>query len=183
MSMRWIWPLGLVTGAVLVLVGCPPEDYGTLVPATLTQINRIHGDPNMPPWEMRSRLADLGLDAATIDAVMSDKPLGNQSGGTLRTAYEKLTEPQYTALTPDELQIFAVQASSVDTALNVQFSDDQAQALANWFRDNDLNSGAEVDAYLNVPGHTAPAGIENGAETVRSLFVSFDYSLLLPELP
>jgi hypothetical protein len=183
MSMRWIWPLGLGTGVVLVLAGCPPEDYGTLVPATLTQINRIHNDPNMPPWEMRSRLADLGLDAATINVVLSDKVLGNQFGGTLRTAYDKLTEPQYTALTPDEIQIFAIQASSVGTALNVQFNDDQAQAVAKWFRDNDLNSGAEVDAYLNVPGHTAPPGIDNGADTVRSLFVSFDYSLLLPKLP
>jgi hypothetical protein len=183
MRFRLLLPVVLSLGVMLLLVGCPPEDYATLLPPTLPEIKRIHDDPNMPVAEMRSRLAELGLDPVTINALLQDKPLGNQFGGTLRTAYEKLVAPDFTALTPDEIQLFALQASQIDTTLNVQFTDEQAQALVVWFRDNSLFSPQDVTTYLDTPGNSAPSVITDEDQVIRSLFVDFDFSLLLPELP
>jgi hypothetical protein len=181
--MRWLIPAGLVLGLLLLIPGCPPEDYATLVPATLSEIDRIRNDPNMPPQEMRSRLAELGLDPTTINAVLAGQTLANQDGGSLRTAYDKLTAPDFTALTPDELQILATRETQVDTTLGLSLTDAQAQALANMLRDHDLLSSADVVAFLDQPGNNVPSVITDGEQTVRSMLVDFDFSRLLPLLP
>ncbi len=181
--MRYTLTTGLLSGTLLFLIGCPAESFDSLAPATLAEIDRIRNDTTMPVPEMRSRLAELGLDPITINAVLWDKPLGNQFGGTLRTAYEKLTIPDFTALTPDEIQMFAAKATEVDDTLSLQFNDQQAQALSNMFRNNSLTSPADLTSYLDTPGNSVPTAVGVGDEDVRSLFVDFDLSLLLPELP
>jgi hypothetical protein len=175
--------LSLSAGALTLLVGCPPEDYPSLLPPTQAQIARIHDDPDMSPSEMRSRLAELGLDPVTINAVMQDKPLGNQFGGTLRTAYGKLSSGNFTTLTPDEIQIYGTEIGGVDPALAVQLNDQQAQSVLTLFQSNDLQNPAEVAAWLDTPGNFVPAGLPDGETTIRNLFVDFDFDRLLPVLP
>jgi hypothetical protein len=181
MRLMLLLPVGL--SAVVMLVGCPPEDYAGLLPPTQAQIAQIHDDPNMPPPEMRSRLAELGLDPVTINAIMQDKPLGNQFGGTLRTAYDKLVSGNFTALTPDEIQLYAIAAGQVDPAVSVQINDAQAQALVTMFQDSDLQTPTQVAAWLDTPGNFVPAVLPDGATVVRNLFVDFDFRSLLPVLP
>jgi hypothetical protein len=176
-------PLALSAGVLALLLGCPPEDYASLLPPTLAEIKRIHDDPNLAAPEMRSRLTELGLDPVTINVIMQDKTLGNQFGGTLRTAYGKLVSGNFTALTPDEIQIYASQVNQVDSAISQQFTDAQAQALASLFQTNYLQNPTDVAAWLDTPGNFVPAVIPDGATVVRDLFVDFDFHRLLPILP
>jgi hypothetical protein len=175
-------PLVLSTGALTLLVGCPPEDYASLLPPTLAEITAIHDDTTLSPPEMRSRLAELGLDPVTINAVLQDKTLANQFGGTLRTAYDKLASGNFTALTPDEIQIYASQVNGIDPTISVQLSDAQAQDLLTMFQSNDLQNPTQVAAWLDTPGNFVPSSITDGATVVRNLFVDFDFHSLLPIL-
>jgi hypothetical protein len=129
---------------------------------------------------MRTQLEDLGLDPSTINGLLQDKPLGNQFGGDLRTLYAKLTAPSFTELTPDELQIFASTASSVDDTLDADLNDEEAQAVVTLFKTYDLNSPEDLDAFLGDPANVVPPVIPDGV--LRSLFIDFDPELLLPEL-
>jgi hypothetical protein len=174
----------LLFGTLFLLWGCPPENYGDLLSPTLAEITRIHDDTTMSPQEMRSRLAELGLDSVTIDAVLQDKPLANQGGGTLRTAYQKLVAPDFMALTPDEVQLFGIQANKIDSTLaSGNITDEQAQAIVSMFQNNFLSSPADVTAFLDTPGNNVPSVVTNGDALVRGLFVNFAFQSLLPFLP
>ena len=165
----------------LLAGGCPPENYPDLVPVTQEQITRIHDDTTLSPQQQRTQLEALGLSPLTINVVLQDKPLGNQFGGDLRTAYLKVTKPDLEALTPDEIQIYASGASSAQTSLNISFTDAQAQDIVDFFAANDLSSPAKLTAFLDATPEAVPPSVT--ADNLRSVFVTFDPALLLPQLP
>jgi hypothetical protein len=169
--------------AGLLLVGCPAENYPNQVPATLTDINRIVNSTTLDPQEQRSELEALGVTDSTINAFLSSIRLANQYGGNLRSAYNKVVNGQFTSLTPDEVQIYGDQASLVDPnhALQVNLSDDEAQAVVNFFQDNNIPSKDALSAWLSEAGNTPPTTIPSGV--LKALFVDFDPKLLLPKLP
>jgi hypothetical protein len=177
-----LWLLGCVT--LLLVVGCPAEDYQNAVSTTLDAINRIRNDTSLTAQEMRTQLADLGLDSSTINALLKSQRLGNQFGGDLRTAYEKVVGGQLSSLTPDEVQIYGDEATTVvndSTTLSVAYTDTEAQAVLDFFVQNQINTVQELSAYLNDSSNTVPATIPSG--TLQGLFVDFDPSKLLSVLP
>lgn len=166
---------------VLLAGGCPPETYPDLVPATQAEITRIHDDDTLRPQEQREQLEALGLSPSTINAILQDKDLGNQYGGTLRTAYLKVVEPDFQALTPDEIQIYASAATSLQSALAISFTDVQGQAIVDFFASADLSSPAELAAFLEATPEFVPSSVT--AANLQSLFVTFDPALMLSMLP
>lgn len=173
----------LVLGAAALLVcGCPREDFPAAAPVTLEEIDPIRNDPGLTVQEKRARLEELGLAPLTINALLRGERLGNQFGGDLRTAYAKVTAPDFQALTPDEIQIYGDAASQLDSAddLNVTLTDDQAQKIVEFFFRQDISSAEQLEAYLDAGG-SVPAAIPAGV--LEDLFVAFDPARLLPELP
>lgn len=174
----------LVTIAVMVSFlagGCPPENYPYLAPATLRAIDRIRNDDDLGPQEKRTQLEALGLSPVTVNVLLQDERLANQFGGTLRTAYTKVVAPNYRALTPDEIQIYGDEASAVDTTLSVELTDAEAQAIATFFKDEEISSADDLAAFLEDSANEVPEVIPDGV--LRSLFVDFDPTRLLPRLP
>lgn len=172
----------LVAVAVSVLVGgCPPESYDNLAPATLRAINRIVDDNDLTPQEKRTELEALGLSPMTVNVLLQEERLANQFGGDLRTAYVKVTTPDYRALTPDEIQLYGDEASEVDTTLEVELTDKEAQAIAQFFDDEEISSPEDLEAFLEDSDNEVPEVIPDGV--LRSLFVDFDPTRLLSRLP
>jgi hypothetical protein len=166
--------------ALTLIGGCPPENFASLLPATQVEIDRIRDDDALTPQEAREQLRALGLADLTINALLQDRSLGNQFGGDLRSAYLKLTAPDFTELTPDEIQVFATRAPEVDEEVDVNVADDQAQAIVNFFNGFDIRSSEDLQAHLDGGG-SVPGAVD--IDTVTTLFIDFDPELLLPLLP
>ena len=167
---------------VLLLVGgCPPENYPTLAPATLNQANQITGDTTLTPQQRRLQLASLGLDPVTINTLMQSVRTANQFGGDLRSAYNKVVAPNFIALTPDEVQIYGDEATNLDSTLSFTISDAEAAAIVNFFNDNDLTSKDLLKTYLDDPANEVPSAITKA--DLQSLFIDFDPQRVLPDLP
>jgi len=171
----------VLIGAAFLVGGCPPENYENMAPATLTDINKIRNDDDLTARQKRTQLEALGLSPLIVNALLQSERLANQYGGDLRTAYTKVIEPDYQSLTPDEIQIYGDGASSVDTTLTIALTDEEAQAVYDFFEDEDISSPQDLGAFLDDTTNTVPSTIPSGV--LRSLFVNFDSSLLLPELP
>lgn len=164
-----------------VSLGCHPEYYNNLAPATLEQINLVVNDDDLEAAEKRSQLEQLGIDAATVNALLAEERTVNQFGGDLRTAYVKVTEPNFRALTPDEIQVYGDGASEVDATITLELTDQEAQAIADFFDEENLSSAEGLEAYLDDPSNEVPEEIPDGV--LRNLFVDFDPDELLPILP
>ncbi|MCK4343296.1 MAG: hypothetical protein KAY37_16400 [Phycisphaerae bacterium] len=174
--------LTLVLGAAL-LGGCPPEQFNHALTATLDDINLVLEDVSLAVNEKRIQLGALGLSPSTINGLLKDDLFGNQFGGDPRSAYSKVADSRFTELTPDEVQIYAGDASNVDTAddLNINLNDTQAQAIVTFFNDFNITSADALQAYLDTPANTVPSTIPEGV--LQALFVDFDPALVLPRLP
>lgn len=174
--------LSIVVSTLFLLAcgGCPPENYPTNIAVTLTEINEIRNDSTTTIQEKRAALVALGLDTLTIDSLLRTDPDGNQGGGDLRTAYDKIVAGDFQDLTPDEVQIYNNAAADADSTIEVSLTDAEALAVTQFFQDIGLNSADELEAYLNAGG-PVPDDIPDGALT--SIFVDFDPTLLLSDLP
>lgn len=165
-----------------LVVGCPPENYPDIVPPYLTDdVTPIVNDDTRTPNEKRVALAELGLSPSTINAILRSVRLGNQYGGTLRTAYDKVVAPNFLLLTPDEVQIYSDTATEVSDAISVTWNDEQAQAIVSYFDSYDLATPDELQAALDDNPDAVPAVVT--ASDLQSVFVDFDPALVLPELP
>jgi hypothetical protein len=178
---RIVVMLVALVGVLLPLCGCPPEDYPDVVPPTLAQINPIVSDTTLTPEQKRAKLTSLGLTPETINGLLRDERTGNQYGGNLRTAYNKVVAPNFVLLTPDEVQIYGDGATQVDPNQSFALTDAQAQAIVDFFAANDLRTPDELKAWLADPNNVVPSAIP--ANTLTPLFIDFDPKLLLPILP
>jgi hypothetical protein len=173
---------GIVLGSVVLLGGCPPENYDGLADATLAQVSAIVADTSLRPYEQRDALAALGFSPVTINGLLTGVRLGNQFGGNLRTAYDKVTGEQLDTLTPDEVQIWGVTATNVGEDLDYDsLTDAQAQAMSDFLADNALSTPEKLEAYLDDETNYVPAAIPD--DSLRDLFVDFDPDLVIPEFP
>ncbi len=169
--------------AVLVplLQGCPPEDFPNAIDALQPEVDEIINDPVNTPQERREALAALGLSPATINGLLQSERTGNQFGGTLRSAYAKVTEPAFAELTPDEVQLYADAVAEADSTVAYSLSDVQAQEVQSAFVANALNSPADVEAFLSDPTKDVP-----GSTTVavlQDVFVDFDPEEVVDQIP
>lgn len=183
-SRHLVLPLGLI-GVSLLVGGCPPDEYPLDADPTLIEINRIRGNSDLTIAQRRQQLGDLGLTPDTINALLRDQRTGNQYGGDLRTAYNKVTGEQMSLLTPDEIQIYGDEASAVSSSdtLNLSLTDAEAFDISEFLIDNGLDSPDELEEFLDVPGNDGLVPASVTPEELRSLFVDFDSDQLIPRLP
>ncbi len=167
----------------LLLGGCPDENLNDDAGVTLFDVNLIRNDDGLTVQQQREELVALGLTPRIVNALLQDERLGNQYGGDLRSAYEKIAGDDFTALTPDEVQIYvdAASAADEDDELDVELADDEAQTIVSFLTANNLNSSEELAEYLDDSGGSVPANIPD--DVLELAFIEFDPDLLLPELP
>ncbi len=173
----------LLAGTLALVWGCPSEEFPNQLVVTMRDIDRVVQDQTLSAQEKRAALGGLGLDPVTINGLLQADRLGNQLGGDLRTAYTKVTTPDLTALTPDEVQIWGDEASDLDPNddLSLALTDAEAQAMVTLLDDEDLRTPDELKDYLDDPATSVPSTIPDGV--LRSLFVDFEPDRLLPKLP
>mgnify|MGYP001492385456 CR=1 FL=1 len=165
----WMLAAGLALAA-----GCAvtePSGVRGAVGITLNEASDIVSNDDLTPQEKRDALAEFGLDPLIINAIMSNERLGNQFGGTLRTAFDKVTGGRLSEMTPDEVQIYADAVGSAGGE-NLNITDRAAQLMVLVFSDNEINTIEELETFLDDPISEIPTEIPSGA--LRSIFVDFD---------
>ena len=180
MTMRANWRLTLV--ALLVapaLLGCPAENFPNAIDAFQANVDAVVNNTNLTPQERREKLYELGLSPTAVNGLLRSVRLGNQFGGTLRSAYDKVVGGQYAALTPDEIQFYGDTARSTGTGTDFTITDAQAQAVADLFVAQNLNTAQQVDVFINTPGSDIPPTIPN--DLLKKLFVEFDPALVVDQ--
>jgi len=170
-------------GILLVLAaGCEPTLVDAL-PPTMKDIDPIVTDTSLSPQEKRQRLTELGLTPLVINALLRNERTGNQFGGDLRSAYEKVTAGRLDELTPDEVQIYGDEAESVASGQDFTLSDKQAQAVVDLFRQEGIKTPQDLADFLSDPVNAAGVPADLPQDTVLALFVDFDPSELVDVLP
>ena len=172
---------GLTALLALGAVGCGQRLYPDAADPVLLDVNAIVNNANLGGQEKRERLEELGLDALTINALLRDTRTANQFGGTLRTAYDKVSAGRLTQLSADEIQIFADAAREVSGGPSFNLTDEQAQAIVVVLGANNLSTSAQVEAFLDDPVNEVPSTVP--ANALKELFVDFDPDEVLDQLP
>lgn len=166
---------GLAALAGTSLAGCGQANFDNAVNTDLTQVDRIRSDATLEPQEKRERLARMGFDEVTINALLRDVRLGNQFGGDLESALDKVVGGSYATLTPDEVQAYG-DATDLTT-----FSDESAQAIADLFVDRSINTADELQEYLDDPARVISGQID--VTSLSDVFVDFNPDDALDALP
>lgn len=168
-----LWTAGML--ALGLLAGCGAEYTQGMLGTNTTDVDRIRNDSTLTLQQKRQALADLGISESTINALLRDQRLGNQGGGDLTSAYNKVVDGLLATLTPDEIQAYG-DATAVTT-----FSDDQAQRIADFLAARSLNTSAQLKAYLDDNTNPVPSQIDVTALT--GVFVTFDPKGVVDKLP
>jgi len=178
------FPVGVL---FVVLTACDVP-FDNVLPPSREDIQAIRNDSDLTPQEKRAGLEALGLSPLIINGILIEERTGNQYGGDLRTAYNKITGGQFDELTPDEVQILADTATDLDDDVDAidgldELTDAQAQTIVTFFQSNDITSKEDLIVFLEDPLNVAmiPSDIPDGA--LDALFVEFDTDLLIDELP
>ncbi len=173
----------LIAPVLFVLSGCMMLTPDSAFPTTMIETNRIVNDDALTAQEKRVQLRDLGLSDDAIDALLRDDSTGNQGGGDLRTAFDKITSGGFDELTPDEIQTYADEASQVDAAIDLSFRDEVARLIANLFMDEGISNATALGAFLDDPMNVALLPQDVQADDLRALFIDFDPNTVLERLP
>lgn len=166
--------------SLLAASGCGLTSAPDAIDSYTVDVDRIRNDTTLSAQQRRVQLRELGLTDTTINGLLRSERTGNQYGGDLRSAYDKVHGDTYNTMTPDEVQLFGDAARSANGP-SFQFTDAQAQAIADLFRNQDLRSATDVTTYVNNPDVEIPDAIPDGALT--QLFVDFDETEILDQLP
>ncbi|MBU0617909.1 MAG: hypothetical protein KKI02_09350 [Planctomycetes bacterium] len=159
---------------VIVTAGCGQTYFPDALDATLEQVDLIRNSDTLEPQEMRDELAEYGIDPVTINGLLSGVRLANQFGGDLSSAYNKVVNGQLTEMTPDEVQFYG------DATDQVTYDHAEAQATVDLFRNNDIDSVAELEEWLDQPANELPLGVDE--ENLRSVFIDTDTDDVRDEL-
>jgi hypothetical protein len=174
--------LGLSLPVVLwAVAGCEPSVFPAGAGPSLNAVEQIRDDSDLTVVEKRTELALLGLDDVTINAILVDERTGNQFGGDLRTAYDKVVGQRLDTLTPDEVQVYADAASEASEDFDHTVSDSEAAAVVRLLSDNDLRTSGDLNVYLADNANSVPSAIPENL--LQDVFLDFDPDLLLDELP
>jgi hypothetical protein len=172
MKMPATW---LLAGLLARLAGCGATDVTGQLDVNQTQITQIVQNTSLSLSERRAALADLGLSETTINAVLRGERLGNQFGGDLESAFEKITGGSYSTLTPDEIQAYG------DASALATLTDEAAQRIATFFLTEPINTADQLEEFLDDAGRSLPSGID--ATELRDIFVDFDPDDVIDDLP
>lgn len=148
-----------------------PGDY----PTVLEDVQEIQNDADMEPQEKREALYELGFSDEVINGLLRETRLGNQFGGDLRSAFDKVVSEHMADMTPDEIQVYG------DEGPGVSLTDDEAQSITQFLEDFGLNSREALEDYLDAPGAFVPSSVDE--QDLRDVFVDFEPDDLIPKLP
>ncbi|GAG03517.1 unnamed protein product, partial [marine sediment metagenome] len=167
--------------AALALSGCTPDRFANSLPPSTADVNRITTDEDLSAQEKRVHLQNIGVPPDVVNGLLRDERLGNQFGGDLRAAYDKVAGGRFTELTPDEVQLYADAASASGAVVESELGDDVAQAVADLFVNENIDDVDELSVFLADPTSEVPGPIPENL--LRDLFVDLDPSSLISELP
>jgi hypothetical protein len=154
------------------------------LPAESDDVDAILDNNTLSAQEKRVALEELGFSPVIINGLLRGERTGNQFGGDLRTAYNKVVAGTLNQLTPDEIQIYGDAAEPLaPDGSEFTFTDAQAQDIANFFDSNGVETPADLATVLGDPVVAAGLPADLDSDTLIGLFVDFDPELLLPELP
>jgi hypothetical protein len=173
--------LSLVVPFVTLAIGCEISSFPNSVPASLEDVNTIRNDAELTAAEKRTGLQRLGIDAITINAILTDDRTGNQFGGDLESAHAKVVGQRLNDLTPDEVQIYADAASEEDSSFSFEITDQEAAATVNLLVENNIDSTDAISTFINDSSNVIPQVIPENF--LNNVFLDFDPSLLLDQLP
>lgn len=161
--------------------GCTPQTFPESVGVTSGAIDAIRDNTELTGTQKREALAAAGLDPVLINAVLKNDRTSNQFGGTLRTAFDKVTTSgRLDELTPDEMQLYS---DAVESELGTSngLTDVSAQAIVKLLTDNNLTSLDSLKTFIDDPANEIPADIPN--DFLKNVLVEFNHDLLIPKLP
>lgn len=179
--------LTILVGIGLTLAaGCGQTEFSAALDASLQAVERIRNDNSLEPQEKRDALAnELNLDPndpntdALINGLLQGEPLANQFGGTLSSAFDKVThvdDARWTDLTPDEVQFYG------DAADVTKYADAEAQAIVDFFNDNaTINTSDGLEDFLDNPANELPAAIDE--TNLRAVFIDTSVNDVRDKLP
>ncbi len=173
--------VALLPPVLLATSGCEPNVFPASAGPSLQQVEQIRDDDGLTAVEKRAELALLGLDDVTINAILVEERTGNQFGGDLRTAFDKVTGGRLDTLTADEVQIYADAASEASEDFNFDLEDDEAAAVVRLLRDNEIRTTGDLNVYLANGTNPVPSDIPE--DLLQDVLIDFDSDLLLDELP
>lgn len=167
----WRWTIG----AALLAGGCGQDFYPASLDVTSNAVDEIRDDSGLDAQEKRERLREFGLSELVINGLLRGERTGNQYGGTLTTAFDKVSDGVFATLTPDEIQLYG------DASATRTYSDAEAQAVSDLFVVQVINTADELAEYLDNPAIELDAEID--AEDLRAIFVDLAPDDLLDRLP
>jgi hypothetical protein len=153
----------LIGVGLMLAAGCGQTDYPATLNATLQEVDEIRNSSTLEPQEMRDALAAFGIDAVTVNGLLWKVRLANQFGGDLASAYDKVVNDQLAEMTPDEVQFYG------DATDEVTLDDAEAQAIADFFRDDSIDSLTELEDFLDDTANELPTGVDE--ENLRAVFI------------
>ena len=169
--------------ALALLLGACDVQLPNAFPTTLKDVDEIRNNSNLTAQEKRTALAALGFSPTVINALLTSERTANQYGGDLRSVYDKVKDERFNELTPDEVQLYGDEASDVDDEISFTLTDEQAQAIVDFFQDNSVATRNELIAFLEDPVKVATISSEIPSDALNDLFVDFDPDALLESLP
>lgn len=165
--------LAMIAGPLIA--GCGQTHFPAAVDTTSNAVANIRDSTSLDAQQKRERLREFGLSEVVINGLLRDERTGNQYGGTLRTAFDKVVAGAYATLTPDEIQLYG------DASATRTYSDAEAQAVSDLFVAQSINTADDLADYLDNPANELDAEID--ADDLRSIFVDLDPDSLLDQIP
>jgi len=171
--------------SVMLAVGCGQTESGTALDATLEQVDRIRNDDSLDPQEKRDALAAFGIDPVIINGLLNAVRLANQDGARLEVgstihtglaaAIYKVANDQLDRMTPDEVQYYG-DATEVAT-----YDDAEAQAIVDFFGDNQIDSRNRLEELLDTAAIEVPPAIDE--TNLRDVFIETSMDDVRDRLP
>lgn len=171
----------LLAPVLTLALGCEVSSFPDSIPTSLGDVNAIRNDVDLSSAEKRAELGRLGVDQLTINAILASDRTGNQFGGDLESAFDKVSGGRLNDLTPDEVQIYADAATEEDESIDFDITDEEAAATVNLLVENGIDSTDALSTFLNNSNSEISPVIPE--DFLDNVFLDFDANLLLPKLP
>src|SRR5262245_56587908 len=87
------WTIGILS--ILGLVGCGADSVNGMLDTNTVAVEAIRSDVMLMLEEKRDEFVVLGISQLIINGLLRDQWLGNQYGGDLTSAFNKVVDGQF----------------------------------------------------------------------------------------
>ncbi len=161
--------------AAAFVLGCGQTEFPAALGPMYSDVNEVVTSGSLAPQEKRDRLAAMGIDEVTINGLLVDERLANQFGGSLADAIDKVAAGRLFDLTPDEVQYYG------DATDATTYADSEAQAIADFFRQNAIGTPDDLQAFLDDPASELPEDIDQ--TDLETVFITTSIDDVRDKLP